>query len=65
MSVARILIWNLYDSKTNLDELREHLPDLSDGSRWISHGDERFGLIAFGDELPDLGEVPQLIGVSR
>jgi hypothetical protein len=64
MSVARILIWNLYDSKTNLDELREHLPDLSDGSRWISHGDERFGLIAFGDELPDLGEVPQLIGVE-
>jgi hypothetical protein len=64
MSVARILIWNLYDSKTNLDELREHLPDLSDGSRWISHGDERFGLIAFGEELPDLGEVPQLIGVE-
>jgi hypothetical protein len=64
MSVARILIWNLYDSKTNLDELREHLPDLSDGSRWISHGDERFGLIAFGDDLPDLGEVPRLIGVE-
>jgi hypothetical protein len=64
MSVARILIWNLYDSKTNLDELREHLPDLSDGSRWISHGDERFGLIAFGDALPDLGEVPRLIGVE-
>jgi hypothetical protein len=64
MSVARILIWNLYDSKTNLDELREHLPDLSDGSRWISHGDARFGLIAFGEELPDLGEVPQLIGVE-
>jgi len=64
MSIARILIWNLYDSKTNLDELREHLPDLSDGSRWISHGDERFGLIAFGDDLPDLGEVPRLIGVE-
>jgi hypothetical protein len=64
MSVARILIWNLYDSKTTLDELREHLPELSEGSRWISHGDERFGLIAFGDELPDLGEVPRLIGVE-
>ena len=62
MSVVRILIWNLADSKTTLDELREHLPELMDGSRWISHGDERFGLIAFGDEFPDLGEVPRLIG---
>jgi hypothetical protein len=62
MTVARILIWNLYDSKTTLDELREHLPMLPEGDRWISHGDERFGLIAFGDDLPDLGEVPRLIG---
>jgi hypothetical protein len=62
MAVARILIWNLYDSKTTLDELREQLPELPDGSHCISHGDERFGLIALGDELPDLGEVPRLIG---
>lgn len=64
MAVARILIWNLYDSKTTLDELRAHLPELEGGSRWISHGDDRFGLVAFGDELPDLGEVPRLIGVE-
>jgi hypothetical protein len=64
MTVARILIWNLYDSKTSLEELRQHLPDLPDGSRWVSHGDERFGLIAFGDTLPDLGEVPRLIGTE-
>jgi hypothetical protein len=25
---------------------------------------ERLGLIAFGDELPDLGAVPQLIGAD-
>jgi hypothetical protein len=42
--------------------LREQLPELPDGSHWISHGDERFGLIALGGELPDLGEVPRLIG---
>ena len=47
---VRILIWNLFDSKTTLEELREHLPDLPDGSHWISHGDERFGLFALGDE---------------
>ena len=61
--IARILIWNVYDSKTSLDELREHLPELPDRDRWISNDvQERFGLIAFGDELPDLGEVPRLLG---
>jgi hypothetical protein len=61
--VARILIWNLYDSKTTLDELREHLPGLPDGDAWIANeGQDRFGLISFGDELPDLGGVPELIG---
>ena len=63
MTVARILIWNLFDSKTTLDELRVHLPELPDGDRWISNEvHERLGLIAFGDELPDLGEIPELIG---
>ncbi|HVH51267.1 MAG TPA: hypothetical protein VM690_03915 [Gaiellaceae bacterium] len=63
MTVARILIWNLYDSKTSLDEIRVHLPELPDGDRWISNAvHERLGLVAFGDELPDLGELPELIG---
>ena len=63
--IARILIWNLADSKTNLDELREHLPELPDGDRWISNeAQERLGLISFGDELPELGEVPSLIGAE-
>jgi hypothetical protein len=61
--IARILIWSLHDSKTSLDELREHLPELPEGDRWISNdAQERLGLIAFGDELPDLGEVPRLVG---
>lgn len=61
--IARILIWSLYDSKTSLDELRAHLPELPDDNRWISNeAQERLGLITFGDELPDLGEVPALIG---
>lgn len=48
---------------TTLDEIRHHLPELPDGDRWISNdGAERLGLIAFGDELPDLGEIPRLIG---
>jgi hypothetical protein len=61
--IARILIWSLYDAKTSLDELREHLPELPEGDRWISdEAGERFGLITFGDELPELGDVRRLIG---
>jgi hypothetical protein len=61
--IARILIWNLFDSKTTLEEVREHLPPLPDGDVWIvNEGQDRFGLISFGEELPDLGGVPELIG---
>jgi hypothetical protein len=61
--IARILIWSLGDSKTTLDELRQHLPELPEGDRWISNdAAERLGLVTFGDELPDLGEIPRLIG---
>jgi hypothetical protein len=63
--VARVVIWNLADSKTTLDELREHLPELPDGSYWISNDiGERFGLFALGDDLPDLAEIPALLGVD-
>jgi hypothetical protein len=63
--IARILIWNLFDSKTTLEELREHLSDLPDGDVWIAHeAQDRFGLISFGDELPELGAIPELIGVE-
>ena len=61
--IARVLIWNLFDSKTTLDEVREHLPPLPDGDAWIANGaQDRFGLISFADELPDLQPVRDLIG---
>ena len=61
--IARILIWNLFDSKTTLAELREHLPSLPEGDVWIANeAHDRFGLISFGNRLPDLGEIPDLIG---
>jgi hypothetical protein len=63
--IARILIWNLFDSKTTLEELREHLPSLPDGDVWIANeAQDRFGLISYGDSPPDLGEVPELIGAE-
>jgi hypothetical protein len=41
------------------------LPDLPEGDHWISNdAQERFGLISFVDELPDLGEVPSLLGTE-
>jgi hypothetical protein len=57
------VIWNLFDSKTTLDELREHLPVLPEGDVWIANeAHDRFGLISLGIELPDIGDVPELIG---
>ena len=61
--ITRILIWNLFDSKTTLEELREHLPTLPEGDVWIANeAQDRFGIISFGEELPDLGHVRELIG---
>jgi len=61
--IARILIWSLHDSKTSLDELRQHLPEVAGDDRWISNEvQERLGLISFDDELPDLARVIGLIG---
>jgi hypothetical protein len=63
--IARILIWNLFDSKTTVDELREQLPELPAGDVWISNAaQDRFGLISFADELPDLARVRELIGAE-
>ena len=61
--IARILIWNLFESKTTLAELREHLPGLPEGDIWIANEAlDRFGLISFDEQLPDLGAIPELIG---
>jgi hypothetical protein len=52
--IVRILIWSIFDSKTTIDELRDGLPPLPAPSEWIwSESGERFGIVAFGDELPD------------
>jgi hypothetical protein len=63
LSVVRILIWNLGDSKTSLDELRDQLPAPADGDVWFANDvQERFGLFSTNDELPDLAHVRALIG---
>jgi hypothetical protein len=63
VSVVRILIWGLADSKTSLDELRAKLPPLPDGAHWIANEpQERFGIVATGDEQLELDAVRTLIG---
>ena len=63
--IAQVIIWNLFDSRTTLEELQEHLPLLPDGAYWISNtASDRFGLVCIEDELPDLGGIPELIGAE-
>jgi len=62
--VVRILIWNVFESKTTLDELRDSLPELEPPSQWIwNEATERFGIVAAGDGLPEaVGWAQDLIG---
>ncbi|HEU0246502.1 MAG TPA: hypothetical protein VFR38_05385 [Gaiellaceae bacterium] len=62
--LVRILIWDVFESKTTLDELRDTLPELEPPSRWIwNEAAERFGIISFGDDLPEaVGWAQDLIG---
>jgi hypothetical protein len=62
VTVVRILIWSLADSKTTLNEVREHLPGLEDGMWIANEPQERFGLVWTADELPDLARLRELIG---
>ncbi len=63
MSVVRILIWSLADSRTTIEGLRAHLPPLREGSTWIANEpEERFGLLAFGDDPHELEPLRALIG---
>ena len=63
MSTVRLLLWNLADSMTNLDELRAKLPELPDGDHWVSDpASERFGLISFSGSDDEAAEVRELIG---
>ena len=62
--IVRIVIWSLFDSKTTIDELRGRLPALEEPSAWIwNDAIERFGLVAFGDDLPaGLADARELLG---
>lgn len=62
--LLRILLWNVSDSKTTIDELRESLPELEPPSRWIwNEAAERFGVLVFGDDLPEsIGWAQDLVG---
>jgi hypothetical protein len=59
----RLLLWNLADSKTSLDELQAKLPDLPEGDRWIfDPATERFGLISVSGSLTEVERIRDLIG---
>jgi hypothetical protein len=60
---VRLLLWNLADSKTTLEELQAKLPELPEGDHWISDpASERFGLISFSGSTRGLQEARELIG---
>ena len=60
---VRLLLWNLADSMTNLEELRAKLPSLPEGDTWISDAaGERFGLISFSEDDEPVARARELIG---
>jgi hypothetical protein len=60
---VRLLLWSLADSSTTLDELREQLPDLPEGDRWIfDPATERFGLVSLSGSLSGIEPIRDLIG---
>jgi hypothetical protein len=62
--IVRVLIWSLFDSKTTIEELRGSLPALESPSAWIwNEASERFGLIVFGEVLPEeIAQARELVG---
>jgi hypothetical protein len=64
--IVRLLIWDVFESKTSIDELRESLPELAAPSGWIwNEAAERFGVIVFGDDLPEsIGWAQDLVGAE-
>jgi hypothetical protein len=62
--IVRILIWNVSESRTTIDELRESLPELEPPSRWIwNEANDRFGVLAFREDLPEsVGWAQDLLG---
>jgi len=64
--LVRVLLWNLFDSRTSIDELRATLPDLDPPSTWIwNEAAERFGLVVHGEDLPEsVGWATDLVGAE-
>ena len=63
MATVRLLLWNIADSLTTLDELRAKLPDAGEGDHWISDPvGERFGLISFSQDDEPVAQARELIG---
>jgi hypothetical protein len=62
--LVRLLLWNVIESKTSVEELRESLPELSAPSTWIwNEATERFGAIVVGEDLPEsIGWAQDLLG---
>ncbi len=62
--VVRLLIWNVLESRTSIEELRESLPTLTPPSQWIwSEATERFGAVIVGEDLPEaIGWAQDLVG---
>ena len=64
MPVIRLFIWNVVESQTTIDELRDFVSELDPPSAWIwNEASERFGVIVYGDELPEaIGWAQDLVG---
>ena len=62
--LVRLLVWNVSESQTTIDELRESLPELVAPSIWIwNEATERFGVLVFGEDLPEaIGWAQDLAG---
>ncbi len=64
--LLRLLLWNVFESKTTIAELRESLPELVPPSQWIwNEAAERFGVLALGEDLPEaVGWAQDLVGAE-
>jgi hypothetical protein len=64
--VVRLFIWNVVESDTTIDALRDSLAELDAPSEWIwNEASERFGVVVFGDELPEsIGWAQDLVGAE-
>lgn len=63
--LVRLLIWNVSESRTTIDELRASVQELEPPSTWIwNDATDRFGAIVVGDDdLPEsVGWAQDLVG---